>query len=131
MFRVGKDRYARTVVVVGRPTGTAELPSYNPGIRSDMLPREMVRQAVLIAARDELGAATRDEVIDETPAIGEEGESGSIEIVSFIRDNRSREQIRRVQNERIESLFSHETPTGDGRTLDLVKLFLPQAHGPR
>ena len=45
-----------------------DIPEYSQPSRPDMLPREMVRQAVLIAARDELGLATRDQVIDETPA---------------------------------------------------------------
>jgi tetratricopeptide (TPR) repeat protein len=110
------------VVVLGRPKATGDIPDHNEPNRLDMLPREMVRQAVLIAARDELGATTRDEVIDETPAVAEEAASGTVEVVSFIRDNRLREQIRRIQNERIESLFSHETPTATGRSLDLVKL---------
>ena len=37
-----------------------DIPEFSQPSRPDMLPREMVRQAVLIAARDELGLATRD-----------------------------------------------------------------------
>ena len=33
--------------------------------RTGILQRELIRQAFLIAARDELGAATRDEVLGE------------------------------------------------------------------
>ncbi len=87
-----------------------------------MLPREMVRQAVLIAARDELGLATRDQVIDETSADGKEAGAGTVEVVSFIRDNRSREQIRRLDEGKIETLFAHETPTAPGMHLELNKL---------
>ena len=106
VLRVGNEKDARTVVVLGRPTGAVDMPDLSQPIRLDMLPREMVRQAVLIAARDELGLATRDEVIDETPADAKEGERGAVEVVSFIRDNRSREQIRRIGRERPETLFA-------------------------
>src|SRR5262249_14836946 len=91
-------------------------------IRLDMLPREMVRQAVLIAARDELGLSTRDEVIDETQGAGKEADGAAVEVGSFIRGNRSRELVRRVDDRRIEAIFSHETPTAPGRNLDLLKL---------
>ena len=43
----------------------------------------MVLQAVLVAARDELGAATRDQVIDETPAVAMEAAGGTVEVVSY------------------------------------------------
>ncbi len=88
---VGKDNDARKVVILGRPTGVQDIPEYNPPSRVDMLPRELVRQAVLIAARDELGLATRDQVIDETPAEAPTGDGGAFEVASFIRDNRSYE----------------------------------------
>ena len=87
-----------------------------------MLPREMVRQAVLIAARDQLGASTRDEVIEAIPAGPTEGESGKVEVVSFIRDNRSQELVRRVRTDGTETLFAHETPTAAGSSLDLLEL---------
>jgi hypothetical protein len=44
----------RQVLVLGKPVG-ADLPDFGPACRLDILPRELVRQAVLIAARDELG----------------------------------------------------------------------------
>ena len=122
LLRIGKEAEAPNLVVLGRPHGVASMPDPGDPNRLDMLPREMVRQAVLIAARDELGAAIRDEVIDDTPAVAEEALGGSVEVVSFIRDSRCREQIRRVQNEKVEYLFSHETPVSPGRSLDLMKL---------
>ena len=67
VLRVKDDKGTRQVVVLGKPAGAAEIPDNGPACRLDMLPRELVRQAVLIAARDELGLATRDQVIDETP----------------------------------------------------------------
>jgi len=119
---VGKDKDARQVVILGRPTGVRDIPDYSQPSRPDMLPREMVRQAALIAARDELGLATRDQVIDETPADGKDGGGSTVEVVSFIRDNRSHEMIRRLEKEKSETIFSHETPTTPGRNLDILKL---------
>jgi tetratricopeptide (TPR) repeat protein len=123
--RVGDGQDARTVVVLGRPAGAAGVvPDTSRGLRLDMLPREFVRQAVLIAARDELGLATRDEVIDETPAIAKAGGIPAIDVGSVIRDNRSHELVRRVDDKRVEEIFSHETPTAPGRNLELVKLLV-------
>lgn len=47
---------------------------------------------------------------------------GKVEIVTLIRDNRSQERVRRVRKERSETLFSHETATAPGSTLDLLEL---------
>ena len=122
VLHLKNDKEPRQVVVLGPPALTGDIPDYHLGVRIDMLPREMVRQAVLVAARDELGLPTRDEVIDETHAGQEDGDGGTVEVISFIRDNRSREQVRRVASGRVEALFAHETPTTPGRSLDLVKL---------
>jgi tetratricopeptide (TPR) repeat protein len=110
------------VLLLGRPAGTGDIPDHSPQVRIDILPRELVRQAVLIAARDGLGLATRDEVIDGTP-VGEGAEDlGGVQVVSFIRDNRSREIIGRVVDGKLDPLFAHETPAGQGRNLNLVQL---------
>ena len=122
VLRPRHDGQGRWVVALGRPAESADAPNYDAASRRDMLPREMVRQAVLIAARDQLGASTRDELIEAAPVRQPEGESGRVEVISFIRDNRSREQIRRVRKERDETLFKHETPTTPGKTLDLLEL---------
>ena len=120
---VGKENDAKQIVVLGRPVGVRDIPEFSQPSRPDMLPREMVRQAVLIAARDELGLATRDEVIDETPADTKEG-GGIVEVVSYIRDNRSHEIIRRLENAQSETIMAHETPTAPGRDLDLLRLLV-------
>ena len=99
------------MVILGRPTAVQDIQDFSPATRADMLPREMVRQAVLIAVRDELGLATRDQVIDETPADSKEEGKGVVEVVSFIRDNRSREILRRVEKDQSETILFHETPT--------------------
>jgi tetratricopeptide (TPR) repeat protein len=122
--KVAKENDTREIVILGRPTAIQDIPEYNPPTRPDMLPREMVRQAVLIAARDELGLATRDEVIDETPVDLKEQVGGVVEVVSYIRDNRSHEMIRRVKNDESEIILAHETPTPPGRDLDLLKLLV-------
>jgi hypothetical protein len=122
VLTVGKANDAKQVVILGRPAGVRDIPEFSQPSRPDMLPREMVRQAVLIAARDELGLATRDEVIDETPADTKEGGAGIVEVVSFIRDNRSHEIIRRLEDAQSETIIAHETPTAPGRDLDLLKL---------
>jgi len=122
VLTAGKGNDARQVVILGRPTGVQDIPEFSQSTRLDMLPREMVRQAVLVAARDELGLATRDQVIDETPAEPKEGGSAIVEVVSFIRDNRSHEMIRRLEREQSETIFSHETPTAPGPDLELLKL---------
>ena len=122
MLTVGKEGAARQVVVLGQPAGVRDIPEFSQPSRPDMLPREMVRQAVLIAAREELGLATRDEVIDETPADSKDAGANSVEVVSYIRDNRSHEIILRLENAQTETLMAHETPTTPGRDLDLIKL---------
>ncbi len=122
VLRVGDGDDARQVVVLGRPRVAPGFADFHQPARPDMLPREMVRQAVLIAARDELGASTRDEVIDDTQVVDKNAEKGTVEVISFIRDNRSREQIRRVDREHIEALLAHQTPTKPGKNLDLLEL---------
>jgi hypothetical protein len=64
LLRVGKAGAAKSVVALGRPTGpqTREVLAYS---KQATLLRELVRQALLIAARDELGLPTRDEVIED------------------------------------------------------------------
>ena len=87
-----------------------------------MLPRELIRQAVLIAARDELGLHTRDQVIDQTRDNRGNPAAEVLEVISYVRDNRSREQIRQLGKESIQTLFAHETPMAPGRSLELNKL---------
>jgi hypothetical protein len=124
VLTVGKENDAKQVVILGRPTGVRDIPEFSQPSRPDMLPREMVRQAVLIAAREELGLATRDEVIDETSADTPGARADIVEVVSYIRDNRSHEIIRRLDNAQSETIIAHETPTTPGRDLDLLKLLV-------
>ena len=122
VLTLGNENETKQVVILGRPAGVRDIPEFSQPSRPDMLPREMVRQAVLIAARDELGLATRDEVIDETPVDTKQATRAIAEVVSFIRDNRSHEIIQRLENAHSETIIAHETPTAPGRDLDLLKL---------
>ena len=69
VIRPGKDVGARTVVALAKPTSSADV-NDEGGRFQPLLAREMIRQAVLIAARDELGLGTRDEVLGDRPPDG-------------------------------------------------------------
>ena len=95
--------------------------------RIDILPRELVREAMLIAAHDELSLSTRDQVTDDTvPEVSDAG-SGAVEVISFsattCRGNRSA-----LGKAGIESLLSHETPTSPAEASGLTSFSL--ARGP-
>ena len=62
--RAGREAGNRPVVVLGHPSGVTK-PGQLAGIQKGLLARELVRQAVLLAARDELGLATRDEELGD------------------------------------------------------------------
>jgi uncharacterized protein HemY len=64
----------RSTVALARPTGAIKLARAGMA-QKGLLARELVRQAVLLAARDELGAATRDEVLGEAAPAAEDAHS--------------------------------------------------------
>ena len=68
LLRADKDKEggARPVVALGRPVGGKDKADTQGTIQS-ILERELIRQAILIAARDELGLPTRDELLDDDP----------------------------------------------------------------
>lgn len=55
---------ARAILALGMPFGIRES-APAPNARAGILQRELIRQAFLIAARDELGLLTRDDVVGE------------------------------------------------------------------
>ena len=63
----GADK--RPVVMLGHPTGTTEVGQIRGG-QNGLLARELIRQAILLAARDELGLATRDELLGDAAPDG-------------------------------------------------------------
>lgn len=82
VVRVGNGDAERSVVALGRPASRSSS-AETKGAVEGLLARELIRQAVLIAARDELGLATRDEVIGDRPVEDPGGVVG--EVVSDLR----------------------------------------------
>jgi tetratricopeptide (TPR) repeat protein len=104
VLRVGGGDTARTVIALAKPTGPsrfAEILGTDQGI----IARELVRQAILMAARDELGLATRDEVLDDQPPI-KSGEAVAISSV-FRTDGPSRMLVRRGEGADAKILLEH------------------------
>ncbi len=122
--RPGAEKDARPMVVLGRSSYPREIPEFTKDVRLDILARELLRQAILIAARDELGCSIRDEVIDDDRVEDEGGRPNGVEVISFIRDHNWHTQVRRVGGDRIEELFSRETKTAPGDDLDTVRLIV-------
>ncbi len=92
LISVSKAGDGRTTVELARPAAARDVPKI-VGTDQDLLFREFARQAVLIAARDERGAATRDELLDDAPPTGEAvAQVGTL----FRTDVRSRLLIRPV-----------------------------------
>ena len=77
----------------------------SPGTSQGILERELVRQAILIAARDELGLATRDELLDDDPP--GKGEGQPIEIALLFRPGECHALVRRGEGEKAEILFQN------------------------
>ncbi len=75
----GADR--RPVVVLGRPSGMTEDGNIR-GIQTGLLARELIRQAVLLAARDELGLPTRDELLGDAAPDAKGSGSADFALVS-------------------------------------------------
>lgn len=82
LLRIAKGADGATIVSLARPVATHDMRQVQ-GTDQDLLLRELIRQAVLLAARDERGAATRDQLLDDAePA---EGAAPSAEVGSLIR----------------------------------------------
>lgn len=94
------------LLTLSKPTGSTS-PNETSNVDQGIILRELIRQAMLMAARDELGLSTRDEVIDESviPA----AQKSQIELDSVFRvDGPSRVLIRRGEGEDSEVLLDHE-----------------------
>jgi tetratricopeptide (TPR) repeat protein len=64
VLQPGAGGDARAVVALGRPAGSSSIDDVKGTVQL-LLHREVIRQAVLIAARDGLGLGTRDEVLGD------------------------------------------------------------------
>ena len=75
-----KDGENRPIVALANPTANVDRPGSTDTVQG-ILARELFRQALLIAARDELGLATRDEVLgDSIPPAAKE--AGNVELAT-------------------------------------------------
>jgi tetratricopeptide (TPR) repeat protein len=105
VLRIGGGNDARTVIALATPTGPSKFADIQ---RTDqgLIARELVRQALLIAARDELGLATRDEVLDD--AVPARSATPGVTIASvFPTDGPSRMLVRQGEGEAAKVLLEH------------------------
>jgi len=101
----GDKGSARPVVALARPGGPRKWGDAD-GSYQHLLEREIIRQAFLIAARDELGLATRDEVLDDVSPDGAGREVGALSTLA--RFDRSRAVFRRGEGEASEVLLKKD-----------------------
>lgn len=92
----------RPVVALARPWGPGTLEAIQ-GTIQQLIYRELIRQSILMTARDELGLATRDELLDD--AIPNEDEGESFELSTLFRRERSRAVVRRGEGDDAEVLL--------------------------
>jgi hypothetical protein len=104
----GSGGDSRTIVALGRPATSNKLDDVKLSVQL-LLHREVVRQAVLIAARDGLGSSTRDEVIGDRPAEANAG--GGAMVVSNFRMEPGASRVfvlRGDGGEKDETLLKHD-----------------------
>ncbi len=104
ILRAGNKEGAEKVVALAKPTGTIVFEETFGSVQN-LLYREIMRQGLLISARDELGLHTRDEVLDNvSPGPGEDAE---VDFITDLREDVSRIFVRRGLREKAETLLSH------------------------
>lgn len=96
IVKVGQGASARPVVMMARPSCSEDIEGAIGDSAQSILLRELIRQAVLIAARDELGVSTRDEVMGEAVDAAPKDATAGVEVTSVFRKGRSRAAIRRT-----------------------------------
>ena len=101
----GGEEGGRPVVTLGRPFAPEPFEA-SYGTIQQLLYRELVRQAVLVAARDELGLATRDELLDDAKPSAEAGEA--VDVLILFRQERARTLFRRGEGDEAETLLVAE-----------------------
>ena len=90
----GADK--RPVVILGHPSGMTELEQIRGKAQTGLLARELIRQAVLLAARDELGLPTRDELLGDAAPAGTGSASADFASVSRLNGRASVKVSREV-----------------------------------
>jgi tetratricopeptide (TPR) repeat protein len=108
ILRVGEGAGVRPVVALGHPEVSRDMKD-RQGTRQGILERELIRQAILIAARDELGLSTRDELLDDEPPGTADGEP--LEVALLFRRDECHALVRRGAGEKAEVLFQHDLGT--------------------
>ena len=106
----GKEGGARPVVALGRPVG-GKNKSDTLGTIQSILERELILQAVLIAARDELGLPTRDEILDDAPLGQGQGAGAPVELAILFRAAECHALVRRGAGEKAEIVQKHDLGT--------------------
>ena len=97
MIPAGDGGGTRAVVALAIPTSSADVDD-DGGKFQPIVARELIRQAVLISARDELGLGTRDEVIGEGMPEGRGGTGAEIASVFRTLPDAGRVLVRRGQD---------------------------------
>jgi tetratricopeptide (TPR) repeat protein len=111
---------ARPVVALGSPIGTNDCTTL-VGLEQGILARELIRQSILIAARDELRLATRDEVLGDSPPAGQEG--AAVEVVTLFRAGTINQAlVRRCTGEHVELLLKLDLVAPESRVDELGNL---------
>jgi tetratricopeptide (TPR) repeat protein len=106
-----KGSPARPIVALANPGGTDD-PAKLQDTVGGILARELIRQALLIAARDELGLATRDELLGDVPPAAAAGDPQA-ELSTVLRSGNGqvgRAMIRRAGGPTAEALLAHDLP---------------------
>ena len=117
LVSTGGDNGVRTAVVaLGRPVEGASKADTMGTIQS-ILERELILQALLIAARDELGLPTRDPILDEfaPPEDKSNANAVPVEIAILFRRNECRALVRRGDGENATILQKYDLGTNPGR----------------
>ncbi len=119
-----KGSEAQPIVALANPTATAD-PEMLKDTIGGILVRELYRQALLIAARDEMGLPTRDELLGDARVVAVAG-APQAEVSTVLRpgDSVSKAIIRRADTPSAEVLLAHDVPaTGQpfGRLPRLVE----------
>ena len=110
-IRPDKQGQARPIVALANPTGPDD-PDRLKDTVGGILARELFRQALLIAARDELGLATRDELLGDAAPAAAAGDPQA-ELITVLRagdGKASRVVIRRTDGPNTESLLAQDLP---------------------
>ena len=108
VLRSGGGGDTRAVVALGRPTSSNNIDDVKGTVQL-LLHREVIRQAVLIAARDGLGLGTRDEVLGDRPPEAPGG--GAAVVVSNFRMEPGASRVfvlRGIGDAKAETLLRHD-----------------------